>query len=135
MPVLLVGLLVGLLGGCGGGPPSDPPSRPGALEQVDSSLVVEVRADPAGPVRRHSLTCRPTGGDLPDAGAACAALDARPDLLAPLPADRVCAQVLSGPETATVRGTWRGAPVDLALSRTDACRTAQWQALAPLLER
>lgn len=55
------------------------------------------------------------------------------DALAPLPSDVVCATVYGGPETARVTGTVRGRPVDLELSRTDACRTAQWDRLGPLL--
>lgn len=88
-----------------------------------TSLVVERDG------RRTTLTCDPPGGDHPQPEAACQVVDQ----LQPLPSDVVCAEVYGGPETATVRGTVRGRPVDLALSRTDACRTAQWDRLAPLL--
>lgn len=55
------------------------------------------------------------------------------DQLQPLPSDVACAQVYGGPQAATVRGTVRGKPVDLALSRTDGCRIAQWDRLSALL--
>lgn len=92
-----------------------------------TSLVVEQDG------RRMTLTCDPPGGDHPRPEAACAALSEQ--ALAPLPSDVACTQVYGGPETATVRGTYRGAPVDLALSRTDGCRIAQWDRLGPLLGR
>ena len=46
----------------------------------------------------------------------------------------MCTQQYGGPETARVSGLWGGEPVDLALSRTDGCRIAQWESLGPLLE-
>jgi hypothetical protein len=88
-----------------------------------TSLVVERDG------RRTTLTCDPPGGDHPQPEAACAVVDA----LQPLPSDAACTQVYGGPETATVRGTVRGRPVELSLSRTDGCRIAQWDRLAPLL--
>lgn len=50
-----------------------------------------------------------------------------------MPADAICSQVYGGPQTARVSGRWRGEPVDLALSRTDGCRIAQWDRFGPLL--
>ncbi|MGY1856203.1 SSI family serine proteinase inhibitor [Modestobacter sp. SYSU DS0290] len=72
-------------------------------------------------------------GDLPDAETACAHLEGLEDPFAPVPADAVCTQQDDGPQTARITGLWGGDPVDLALSRTDGCRIAQWDRLAPLL--
>lgn len=88
-----------------------------------TSLVVEQDG------RRTTLTCDPPGGDHPQPEQACGVLDA----LEPLPSDALCTEQYGGPQTATVRGTVRGRPVDLALSRTDGCRIAQWDRLVPLV--
>jgi hypothetical protein len=97
-------------------------------------LVVEVDRGEGGPVERYALTCGDTpGGDHPDPAAACAHLAGATDPFAPLPDGVVCTEVYGGPQTARVTGTWDGGPVDLALSRTDGCRIAQWEALGPLL--
>lgn len=105
--------------------------RPG--EAAGTSLVVEVVSGPGAAPTRWTLRCEPAGGDHPDPEAACRDLATQPEPFAPLPADAVCAQIYGGPQTATVRGTYRGEPVDVALSRTDGCRIAQWERLGALL--
>src|SRR4051812_9350395 len=42
---------------------------------------------------------------------------------APTPKDVACSMIYGGPETATVKGTLRGKPVDARFSRTDGCQT------------
>ena len=93
-------------------------------------LVVEQTTDRT---QTWTLTCDPPGGDHPAPAAACGALAGVRDPFAPLPADVVCTEVYGGPQTARITGTYRGARVDLALSRTDGCRIAQWDRLGPLL--
>ena len=93
-------------------------------------LVVEQTTDRT---QTWTLTCDPPGGDHPSPAAACGALAGVRDAFAPLPADVVCTEVYGGAQTARVKGTYRGAPVDLALSRTDGCRIAQWERLGALL--
>ena len=83
---------------------------------------------------RWTLTCDPAGGDHPDPEAACRALAATAEPFAPVPDDALCTQQYGGPQTATVRGTYRGEAVDLALSRVDGCRISQWDALGALLQ-
>lgn len=97
-------------------------------------LTVEQTA--GGSTQTWSLTCDPPGGDHPDPEAACADLDARAetsDPFAPLPEDRICTEQYGGDQTARVYGTFRGAPVDVALSRVDGCRIAQWDAFGAVL--
>lgn len=147
-PLLVLGLL--LLCACGteraGGPAAPAPSSPAAVSsadplaaggdvaRADNDLVVELDRGDGSPVQRWTLTCvGVVEGDHPDAEAACAHLEQLDDPFAPLPADALCAQVYGGPQTARVTGLWRGEPVDLALSRTDGCRIAQWDRLGPLL--
>lgn len=115
-----------------GGPA--PGTTTGTPATGDDDLAIALDRGDGGPVEHYRLTCGGTaGGSLPGEAAACAHLAGLTDPFAPLPADQVCAQLYGGPETAQVTGRWHGEPVDLRLSRTDSCRTAQWSSLGPLL--
>jgi LysM repeat protein len=46
---------------------------------------------------------------------------------------RLCSQVYGGPQRAHITGTVEGQRVDLTVTRTDSCGTADWQTLEPLL--
>ena len=109
---------------------SPPPVSPPAAV---TELVVEATAGSGSAPVRATLICDPPGGDHPAAEQACADLAAQPSPLAPLPADLGCTEQYGGPQTAVVRGTYRGEPVELELSRTNGCRIAQWDALGVLL--
>ena len=111
-----------------GTPSGAPTGSPGGPSQL--TVVVD---DGAGGTSTWSLTCDPTGGDHPDAEQACAAIEGQRSALNPVPKDRMCAQVYGGPQKATVTGTWRGEEIFAALSRTNACETARWDALVPLV--
>jgi hypothetical protein len=111
-----------------GSPSGSPTGGPAGSSQM--TIVVD---DGAGGRSTWSLTCDPTGGDHPDAEQACAAIEGHRSALNPVPKDRMCAQVYGGPEKATITGTWRGEQIFAALSRTDACETARWDALVPLV--
>jgi hypothetical protein len=116
-------------------PPSLSTSGPGkGLDAADGDLQVELDRGNGGPIERYRLLCDGAGaGTLPDADAACSRLAGLTDPFAPLPADVFCSQIFGGPQTAHVTGRWQGSSVDLRLSRTDGCRTAQWDRLGPLL--
>jgi len=116
------------LGTPSGSPSEAPTGSPGGPSQL--TIVVD---DGAGGTSTWSLTCDPTGGDHPDAEQACAAIEGHRSALNPVPKDRMCAQVYGGPQKATVTGTWRGEEIFAALSRTNACETARWDALVPLV--
>lgn len=88
---------------------------------------------PGGPERTATLTCEPAGGTHPRADAACAALAAHPEALAPVPEDVVCTQVHGGVETAAVAGTVFGDRVEGSFDRRNGCEIARWDALGPLL--
>ncbi len=109
---------------CGG---PDSASAPDTVAPPATSLVVEQGG------QRVTLTCDPPGGDHPDPAAACRDLAAQDDPFAPVPADAFCTEQYGGPQTATVRGSYQGQPVDLSLSRVDGCRIAQWDRLGALL--
>lgn len=126
-----------LLSACGQGgtgvPEGTPAAAPSTPPAAGSALTISV-TQPGG-TTTWRLTCEPPGGDHPHPVDACQALDqVAASALPPVPADRVCAQVIAGPETATVTGSWRGQPVDSRLSRTDSCQVARWDALAPVLQ-
>lgn len=120
-------LLLPLLAACGADG-DDTVASPPATE-----LSVALTADDGGQPQRWTLTCEPAGGDHPDPEQACRDLAQEPMPFAPLTPDDVCTQVYGGPQTAVVRGTYRGEPVSLELSRTDGCRTAQWDRLGAVL--
>jgi hypothetical protein len=129
-------------GSADGSPPSAPsssaPSTPaeptGGMDQADNDLQVELDRGDGSPVEQYRLTCVGVAeGTLPDAEAVCAHLEGLADPFAPLAADVMCAEVYGGPQTARVTGRWHGSAVDLQLARTNACRTAQWDSLGPLL--
>jgi LysM repeat protein len=46
---------------------------------------------------------------------------------------RICAEAYSGPQLARLTGTARGRRVNVMVSQADACGTADWQTLLPLL--
>lgn len=125
--VVLLPLAV-LLSGCAGGEETATPAPPARTE-----LVVEVRADADVAPSTLTLTCEPPGGEHPTPVEACADLAAEAEPFAPVPQDSLCAEVFGGPQTATVRGTYRGQPVTLELSRSDGCTTAQWDRLGRFL--
>jgi hypothetical protein len=125
-------VLLGLaLASCGG---ADDPRDAVTGDSPPTRLVVEQTS--GGETSTWTLTCDPPGGDHPDPEAACADLDAlarQGDPFAPLPEDRICTEQYGGDQTARITGTFRGAPVDVALSRIDGCRIAQWDGFGAVL--
>ena len=98
-----------------------------------TELQVELRASAEAELQRWTLTCEPAGGDHPDPAQACEDLAREREPFAPVPPGSVCTEIYGGPQTATVRGTYRGQPVSLDLKRTDGCTTAQWDRLGAVL--
>lgn len=107
----------------------DPPAG-----QVEVDLTVRVDATGEGATTEYTLTCAPTGGDHPDAEAACAAIAAGggAEAFAPTPRDVACTEQWGGPQTATVNGTVGSSRVDAQLDRHNGCEIARWDALAAL---
>jgi len=102
-----------------------------ATGATDLTIVLD---DGSGSTRTWRLTCDPAGGTHPDAAAACKALeDHGATALPPVPKDRMCTQIYGGPEKATVKGTWRGKPVNSAFSKTNGCEISRWKSMAGLL--
>lgn len=96
-------------------------------------LVITVRDGTGAAPVTWTLTCEPPGGDHPDPEGACRVLAAARAPFAPVPAGLRCLQIYGGPQTATIEGRWRGAPVRATYRRTDGCEIARWDGVAPVL--
>ena len=146
LPLLLLACAV-VLGGCAstdpdpaggagagtGGAPPDAGAGSG-ISQADNDLRIEVDLGDGSAPQTWTLTCAGSvEGSHPRATDACAHLEGMTDPFAPLPEDRMCTEQYGGPQTAHITGEWRGAPVDLELSRVDGCRISQWDSLGPVL--
>ena len=122
----LVGLLV--VAGCGsatgGGDTAEPP-QPGYDLQI--TYWPEGKG---GESRTASLTCDPSGGTHADPAKACAALDAHPEALHPVPMDSACTEIYGGDQVAQIESQG----LQATFNRTDGCEIARWDALAPVLE-
>lgn len=103
--------------------------------ELGTSLEITYTAEAGAEPQRSTLTCDPTGGTHPDAAAACRDLDRAAEPFAPIPADAMCTEIYGGPQTAVVRGTYRGAAVDVTLARVNGCFIDQWERLGALLPR
>jgi hypothetical protein len=97
-----------------------------------TKLVVRVDGDGSGPAKERTLELTCNEGDTSDACAAASKLSAND--LAPTPADTACTQIYGGPETATIKGTLNGEPVDAKFSRSDGCEIKRWETASPLLD-
>lgn len=100
---------------------------------ASSSLVISVAAAYGGTPHRWTLTCGPAGGTHPDAQAACAALAKVSHPFAPVASGVMCPMIASGPQTATITGTWHGQQVSARYSRVNGCQTARWNKLEKVL--
>ena len=105
-------------------------------------LAVVFEAGPGGPAIESTLTCdggeAVASGAIADRGedAACAQAREIAALLLGPPqsdADRVCAAIYGGPQTARVTGTIGDERVERTFSREDGCAIADWDAAVPLL--
>jgi hypothetical protein len=116
--------------------PTTPPGggQPGGS---GTKLTITVRMGPTvGPITR-TLTCDPPGGDVPNAAAACTtvarvAAAKGGDAFAPTPKQQMCTQIYGGPQTATIKGTWKGRKVDATFGRKNGCEVKRWNDLAAL---
>ena len=130
-PLARAGLLLYLLAaaGCGsstgGGDAAEPPPQP----RYDLQITYWPEGMD-GESRTATLICDPNGGTHPDQAKACAALDAHPEALHPVPGDMACTQIYGGDQVALIEGDG----VHAVLNRSNGCEIARWDALAPVLE-
>ena len=115
--------------GDGAGPPGDLPTT------ADLTITVE---HPDADTIEYQLTCGDAtatiaGFDDLQAEPACRRLsipEVQERLVSPpLPGDRVCTEIYGGPDTAHIRGTLDGQPVDTVIDRTNGCGISDWDTL------
>ena len=89
---------------------------------------LSIVVNPGGATGRNALRtlrCRPAGGTLPRAAAACRRLAAMHGPLAPVPYDRLCAP-LDARSGATVRGVFAGQRIAARFARSNTCEAERW---------
>jgi hypothetical protein len=119
---------------------STPIATPPAGVQPGSGgtkLTVTVRMSPTAQPITRTLTCDPAGGTAPQPAAVCAQLTSVAaakggDPFAPTPKGQMCTQIYGGPQTATIKGTFKGKPVDTTFGRKNGCEIKRWNDLAAL---
>lgn len=105
-----------------------------AAGTAQTSLTITVDLGDGSAAQEWALTCDPPGGTHPQPEAGCAALGAvDPTVFGPVGPGQACTQIYGGPETATIRGTWNGQPVDASFARNDGCEIARWDAVGEIL--
>lgn len=112
------------------------PTRGVQAARADDQLTITIANSDTGD-GTYTLTCHPTGGDHPNAQAACDQLDALTttgvDPFAPVPSNAQCTLIYGGPQTAHVTGSWAGRPVDANFQRTNGCEISRWDKLSSML--
>ncbi|MFF5502623.1 SSI family serine proteinase inhibitor [Streptomyces roseolus] len=137
LPAALAATLVTSLAGVASAGPLPLPPLP-LLSPPDSLTVAVTGSGNPEAEGSWKLTCddRP-GGDHPAAARACERLAgfarSGEDPFAPVPADRMCAQMYGGPVTARVTGVWQGRRIDARFSRANGCEIDRWENMEPLL--
>ena len=112
---------------CGSATSTGSAAKP-AAPAAKVSLTVVVKASPGATPKRWTLTCEPTGGTHPDAGAACRQLLRAKNPFAPIPRGIMCPMIAAGPQKATVTGTYFGQHVATTFARTG-CEATKWSEL------
>ena len=101
----------------------------GASSDV-TALTITLVADDGVDPETYTLKCDPPGGDHPQPAEACKALDAAgAKVFEPVAKDQACTQLYGGPQTATVKGTYKGKKVDAEFERTNGCEIDRWESL------
>jgi len=87
-------------------------------------ISISIRGKDA-PTKLWTLNC-PVGGTLPNPARACSRLEAFDHPFAPVPKGVACTEVYGGPQTADVRGTFRGRSINAHFARGNGCEIARW---------
>jgi hypothetical protein len=116
-----------------GGPASSVASASPSQAAPKVSVIVEMTARPGAKVKRWTLQCEPTGGTHPDAAAACHQLLTATRPFAPIPRGIMCPMIVTGEQTATIKGSWFGVPIDATFSQLSGCAAMRWKELGQVL--
>ncbi|HEV8686498.1 MAG TPA: SSI family serine proteinase inhibitor [Gaiellaceae bacterium] len=99
-----------------------------ALAAVAVSLTITVwPGGKPGPSQTWTLRCSPVGGTLPAGAVACRRLADLKSPFTPVPPGTACTQVYGGPQTALVRGEFRGRRVWTYFRRRNGCEITRWK--------
>lgn len=123
-----------VLAACASQGPVVLPASSAPAPSARSSLTISVAATHGATPRRWTLTCSPAGGTHPHPQTACATLGSVKDPFAPVPPHIMCTMIFSGPQTASITGTWDGKRVSASYARDNGCQTARWDKLATVLD-
>ncbi|TQJ58495.1 subtilisin inhibitor-like [Arthrobacter sp. SLBN-83] len=120
--------------------PAPATSRPSAGPgQGNAELAITLVPSQGAPEVNYTLVC--TSGtpaaesSHPNAAAACTAIKANPDILAPVKpgSSQACTQQYGGPQKATITGVVDGVAVDSSFARTNGCEISAWDAAKDVL--
>jgi hypothetical protein len=123
-----------VLAACASQGPDVLPASSAPAPSARASLTISVAATQGATPRRWTLTCSPAGGTHPHPQTACATLGRAADPFAPVPPHIMCTMIFSGPQTASITGTWDGKRVSASYARDNGCQTARWDKLATVLD-
>lgn len=130
-PALLAAAALCFFAACGSDEPTTPATGGGSDELANLVVTVDPDGDGGEAAKELEVKCEaPTDSDACGAAAGISTAD-----LAPTKGDVACTQIFGGPETATIKGTIRGEPVDATFSRSDGCEIARWDKVKPLLDQ
>jgi Subtilisin inhibitor-like len=129
----VVGAVV-VLAACSQGASTGPGLNSDKTPRPQSSLTIRVTAAHGATPHTWTLTCSPAGGTHPHPQTACATLSTVKDPFAPVPPHTMCTMIFSGPQTASITGTWDGERVSASYARDNGCQTARWDKLGSVLD-
>ena len=123
-----VAALIALLAAVGcGADTSAPAAGPSGTTELRITYWPQGRA--AGPAKKWTLSCEPTGGTLSQAASACRKLGAMRNPFAPIPRDAICTELYGGPQVAHITGSFRGRAVRAQLARRNGCEISRFDRL------
>ena len=128
--LVLVGLAF-MAAGCGGDDEETAaPSPGGGAALAELTVTVDEDGDGGAAAKTSEVTCEAASDSE-----ACAAVAAmKPEVFKEPSGNTACTQQFGGPETATVKGTVNGEPVDARFSRENGCQIARWDEAKALFE-
>ncbi len=100
---------------------------------VRYKINVSYVAQDGASAKHWTLHCNPAGGTHKSAKKACAALLKVKNPFKSSDPDLMCTQQYGGPESADVRGIWKGKKIRTNFSKINGCEIARWQKVQALL--
>jgi hypothetical protein len=108
--------------------PSSPASAAGTTSAAKVSLNIVVTAGKDVTAKRWTLQCEPTGGNYPDAPAACTRLTQLRTIFYPAPVHIMCPMIMADASSYIVYGTFLGKKVHETIP-DGGCSLSRWNEL------